>query len=84
MPSKGQVGGANCWPWLSYFCNLLVTDFSYQRTEEEEYGAEAFMGLLNDVFGTDLDKDTVLQISASQLAFAELRVSLLRAQHVHP
>ena len=33
------------------------------------------MGLLIDVFATDLDKDTLLQISASQLAFAELGVS---------
>lgn len=52
----------------------LLAGAAYRTAGGESYGAKAFMGVLNDVFGKD-EKKGKLQLAASQVAFVELGVS---------
>lgn len=55
--------------------SVLCTDLSYRILGDQQYGAQAFISLLQDVFSPAKQASGAMELSAAEVAYAELGVS---------
>lgn len=69
---------------ISDCASLLCTDLSYRIHGDQQYGAQAFTSLLQDVFSPTKQASGAMELSAAEVAYTELGVSCCLHNNLQP